>query len=352
MYKEAICILGSSGGLAKGVLSLLNKSIVDPNSPIYKFLIDCQIHLIDNKQKEFSYFEGNFPHLKEQIALYEYDLQDTERFKEDLINFKISLVIDVSWADTVEMLGCCNELGIIYINSALENRMVDEDPDYWGVGTSARNEIFEDEKPYFQNTTAIIGSGMNPGVVQWMAIELIKKGNEIPKACYIVEHDTSFFKDESLSNTDTIYATWSPECFLDETIDSFPLFVKNNIQFLMYNEVYEQEFKVSLGDKNFYGYLVPHEEVISLGNLYKFESGFIYRVNEHTTNLIKDNIDNLEVLWNRPMELLDPSKYDLMGEDLVGVLLVYENKEIYMYNVSNNEKVYRGATRCSMKSAA
>lgn len=35
---------------------------------------------------------------------------------------------------------------------------------------------------------------MNPGVVQWMALE---------------EHDNSFFADKSLANKKTIYTTWS-----------------------------------------------------------------------------------------------------------------------------------------------
>ena len=167
-------------------------------------------------------------------------------------------------------------------------------------------------------------------------------GNKsIPKACYIVEHDTTFFKEPKEANKDTIYTTWSPECFLDEAIDSYPMFTRKNIQYLMYKEVYEQEFRVSLGDKVFFGCLVPHEEVISLGSIYEFESGFIYRINEHTTNLIKENIDDLDSLWENPMELLDPSKYNLLGDDLVGVLLVYDDKEVYMYNISNNENIYK-----------
>lgn len=338
--KTIITILGSSGGLAKGVLSLLNKAIVDTNNYIYEFFVDSEIHLIDIKQKNYYYYENQFKNLKEKLILHEFDLQDIGRFKEHLTYTKTNIVIDLSWADTVEMLTCCNELGVIYINSALENYKVDEDPIYSGHGTSARNEIFELSRSNFKNTTAIIGSGMNPGVVQWMAVELIKKVNTIPKACYIVEHDTSFFKDISRCDKNTIYTTWSPECFLDEAIDSYPMFIKNKIQYLMYKEVYDQEFAVSLGNKVFKGCLVPHEEVISLGSIYGFECGFIYRINEHTTNLIKDNIKDLDKLWEHPMELLDPYKDSLVGDDLVGVLLVYEDKEVYMYNICNNETIY------------
>ncbi len=338
--KYIITILGSSGGLAKGLLSLLNKSIVDSDNYIYLYLKNSEIHLIDVNQKEIMYYEKEFKHLAHKLHLYEFDLKDTDKFKHHLINTKTDIVIDVSWADTIEMLECCDELGVAYINTALENYEIDENPVYWGYGTSARNEFFEDIRSDFKDITAIIGSGMNPGIVQWMAIELIRKDPQKPNGCYIVEHDTTFFKDIHKCDKDTIYTSWSPECFLDETIDSYPMFIRNKIQYLMYKKVYEEEFIVSLGDKIFSGYLVPHEEVISLGSVYDFESGFIYRVNEHTTNLIKKNIDDLDVLWEKPMELLDPSKYILQGDDLVGVLLVYNDKEVYMYNTCNNEKAY------------
>lgn len=65
-----ITLLGSSGGLAKGVLSLLNKSIDDINSPIYKFLTNSKIFLIDINQKEMSYYEREFKNLSGQLSLY------------------------------------------------------------------------------------------------------------------------------------------------------------------------------------------------------------------------------------------------------------------------------------------
>lgn len=338
-----ISILGSSGGVAKAVLSILSKSLQDKNDPIHKLIYNCQIHLIDKKQKDISYFHQLFPNLKEKIFLYEFDLENTIRFKEHIKNTKTTLVIDVSWADTVKMLKCCNELGVSYINSALENTAVDEDVDgeYEGFTTSKRYEFFEKYKNNFLNTTSIICSGMNPGVVQWMALKMIKENdNTIPKACYIVEEDDSFYIDESIAQKDTIYTTWSPECFLDEAILSYPLFMKQNTQLFIYEEVYAIEFKVTLGEKQFYGCIMPHEEVLTLGELYNMEVGFIYKVNDHTTQVIRENIDNLDILWERPMKVLDPSEYPLKGQDLVGVLLVYDDKEVYMYNALNNKEIF------------
>lgn len=336
-----ISILGSSGGVAKSVLSILNKAVQDKNDPIYSLVCNCQFHLIDSKQKNMEYFERWFPNIKNKITLHEFNLIDTNKFKEYLISTNITHVIDISYADTVEMLRCCNELGVVYINTAFENTSVDENVYLEGFTLQERYGIYESYKHEFVNTTAIICSGMNPGVVQWMAVELINKfPNEVPKACYIVEEDTSFYEDESLADKNTIYTSWSPVCFLDEAILSYPAFMKHHMCLFMYKEVYELQFKVTLGEKRFCGCLMPHEEVLTLGALYNMETGFIYKVNEHTTKLIKDNIANLDVLWDKPMKVLDPVEAPLKGQDLVGVLLVYEDKERYMYNVLSNKEIF------------
>ncbi|HSQ90467.1 S-adenosylmethionine decarboxylase related protein [Romboutsia sp.] len=337
----SLSILGSSGGVAKAFLSILNKATEDINDPIHKFISTCNVHLIDIKQKDITYFQELFPNLATKISLYEFDLNDTNKFIKHLKNTKTTIVVDISWADTIETLNCCNKLGVVYINSAFENTYIDETEEFEGFGLSKRYEFFEARRDEFTNTTSIIGSGMNPGVVQWMALKVINSvSDKQPKACYIVESDNSFYIDESLAQKDTIYTTWSPECFLDEAILSYPLFMKQRNQLFLYKEVYSLEFKVTLGEKEFYGCLMPHEEVLSLGSLYDMECGFIYKVNDHTTKIIRDNIDNLDDLWDAPMKVLDPSEYPLKGEDLVGVLLVYDDEEIYMYNVLSNKEVF------------
>lgn len=40
------------------------------------------------------------------------------------------------------------------------------------------------------------------------------------------------------------------------------------------------------------------------------------------------------------MEVLEPRKDELEGEDLVGVLIVYQQKEHYMYNVLSNADIF------------
>lgn len=291
----------------------------DEKDPIHHIIKSSRIHLVDNKQK------------------------DNDNFINHLKDTKTTLVVDVSWADTVEMLQCCNQLGVNYVNTALENTEVDDNEDlYEGFGLLERLRHLEKHKDNILNSSAIIGSGMNPGVVQWMAIELLKEdsSDDVPLGCYIVEHDTSFYKDKNVAKENVVYTTWSPECFLDEAILSYPMFMKNRMPLFLYEKVYDVEFKVTLGDKQFYGCLMPHEEVFTLGKLYDMEGGFLYKINDHTTELIRANIDGLEKIWDFEMKVLDPLDAPLEGEDLAGVLLVYQDKERYMYNVLSNDSIF------------
>ena len=59
-------------------------------------------------------------------------------------------MIDVSGADTIRVLSCCNELGICYINSALENEAVDQDDSLIGFQLTERYTRFEKEKEIYK----------------------------------------------------------------------------------------------------------------------------------------------------------------------------------------------------------
>lgn len=116
--------------------------------------------------------------------------------------------------------------------------------------------------------------------------------------------------------------------------------MKHRTPLFLYENVYDIEFKVTLGKKVFYGCLMPHEEVYTLGKHFDMESGFLYKVNDHTTKIIREHLDDSDVLWDFELKVLDPLDAPLTGEDLVGVLLVYPDKERYIYNVLDNESIF------------
>lgn len=340
----SITLLGSGGGVARAILAILNRSIMDHNDPIHPIMKNTSLHLVDINQKNWDYYAELFPNLKDHIHLLQFDLKDVNRLHQHLKETNTRIVIDVSWADTIEILECCNELGVYYVNTALENTKVDEDDTLYGFPLTERYQRFEDRRETFVNTKAIVGTGMNPGVVQWMAIKLLHtdaaEPGQLPLACYIVEHDSSFYKNKKIIKPKTLYTSWSVECFLDEAISSYPMFVRHHLPLYLYEDVYAAEYKVKLGNKEFYGCLMPHEEVLTLGKLYDMEIGFIYRINEHTTALIRNNLDDVDQLWDWKQQIIDPSLGEVDGEDTVGVLLVYPNHEKYIYNTMKSSQIY------------
>lgn len=341
MAQQRITLLGSAGGVAKALLSLLDKAARNPEDPLYPMLSKAKLHLVDKHQKPADYYRLRYPNVADKADLHQLDLADLKQFRKLLKRTKTTLVIDVSWADTAEMLECCNELGIGYINSALENSAVDANDSLYGFTLMERYHDFEKKRGEYSSMKAIVCSGMNPGVVQWMAKELMSRyPAETPTACYIVEHDTSFYADPTRIEPQTIYSTWSPECFLDEAIMNYPLFVRHRTPLVMYDDVYALEFQVTLGSKQFKGCLMPHEEVLTLGKQMDMETGFIYRVNEYTTKTIISQLDQVDDLWEWKHKVLDPDEAVIEGEDLVGVLLVYGDKERYMYNVMGNREIF------------
>ena len=82
--KQVITILGSAGGVANAILSILNKSAQDKKDPIHHQIKKATIHLIDSKQKEAHYYSQAFQNIKNQFILHEFDLKDMERFKKHL----------------------------------------------------------------------------------------------------------------------------------------------------------------------------------------------------------------------------------------------------------------------------
>ncbi|MBT2658056.1 S-adenosylmethionine decarboxylase related protein [Bacillus sp. ISL-18] len=337
--KLVLTILGSAGGLARSLLALLNKASLDQHDPIQQKLYNSTIHLIDYKQRPLDYYQRICPNLIHQLTIHQMDLKDTIILRNFLKESHTALVIDVSLADSVEMLDCCNQLGVHYVNSALENIYIqDHANDYKGFPLIERLRFFEKYKQDYTNLKAIICSGMNPGVVQWMAIELMNHyPNEQPLACLIVEHNSSFLKLQTAANKNAVYTTKPPDRFLTTAIQNFPMFMQNRTPLFLNEQVYDLGFRATLGDKQFHGCLLPNEAVYFLCKQYDMEGGYLYKVNDHTTSLIRENVNHPDKIGKLDKTILAPLLSPLDGENLVGVLLIYPDKERYMYHGLSNE---------------
>src|SRR5574341_1955888 len=117
IQEVAISIFGSAGGVAKALLSLLNKSILDPNDPLHSLINNSKLHFIDYNQRDINYYNQICPDLLEQMVLYEFNLEDLTKVREHVFETKTTLIIDLSWANTIDILDICNDFGISYVNT-------------------------------------------------------------------------------------------------------------------------------------------------------------------------------------------------------------------------------------------
>lgn len=125
VYNNSITILGSCGGVAKAVLAILNKTVQDKSDPINPIIEKSLIHLVDKREIDQKSLAHLYPNIKNQLVIHQFDLINQVALMEHLKKTNTTVVIDVSWADTVEVMKCCNNMGINYVNTALENPFID-----------------------------------------------------------------------------------------------------------------------------------------------------------------------------------------------------------------------------------
>lgn len=332
-----ITLLGSAGGAARAVLALLNRAAADPGDPLNPVLRQAHLYLLDPCQKPAAYYD-RFPNLAGRLSLGAMRAEAADALTAHLRRSRTGLLLDCSAGSCWEPLVCCDALDIRYVNTAVEIGHLDGDPRLAAVSVAARCHWLEARRGHLRGLRAIVGSGMNPGVVQWMALHLLAQvGGARPLACYVVEEDTTFPANPALVPPEAVCLSWSPGHYLEEAVQNWPMHVYRH------DPVYDTRrpalgarYRVRLGAREFAGCLVPHEEVLSLGRHFDFEIGFLYKVNDHTTAVLRRHLRAPARLQQLPRVVLDPDRYELTGHDLVGVVLVYPDREEYLFNLMEN----------------
>ncbi|MGE5674167.1 MAG: hypothetical protein ACM3XM_09785 [Mycobacterium leprae] len=341
MQRSRITILGSGGGVARAVLAVFNRAAGDPGDPLYPFLQAGPVYLVDLAHPPEGYYD-RFTNLRGRIALRTFSSNDRTALTAHLAESGTGLLLDCSTGNLTGPLEGCAEQGVAYVNTALEYDQIADDPAFALFSGMARCQWFEAKRRALTGSRAIVCSGMNPGIVQWMALEVMRESLDTPLACYIVEDDTSFLADPQAVVPQTVYVTWSPREYLEEAVGNFPAYMRQHALLFRTDRSHGAEFyAVQLGPHRFAGTLVPHEEVFSLGRHFGFELGYIYKVNNQTMNLVRHYGSRPQMLLSLPRVLLDPDQVALMGIDRVGVLLVYPDREEYLYNAMSNEEAVR-----------
>lgn len=241
---------------------------------------------------------------------------DPEALARIIRDHRIDQVIEVASIDTRVACSVCADLGADYVSAAIAV----DGPILVGAAR------FFAERPEARGTRQVIGSGMNPGVVEALATvgvnEFRRRVGTVDLALHgvhVTEVDTT--KAVQPAHPDVFQMTWSPEHALDELLEPSAMYMARGHVTATAHAVYEGLYRARVGDREVAAMLVPHEELVALCARFPgIESGFFYAIPDAAREAIWRQPERKVEHW-KTQRLYYPHTTGLAGYDRVGCLL-------------------------------
>jgi hypothetical protein len=314
-----ILIIGACGGVGRAFLLTLLR---DRGRLGKLVLVDKQDPRDDDESRSFEKLKAEF--LKTTV--------DADKGREEYLRLlnthRIDLVIDLSVNETRAMLAATDRAGVSYINTGVANRL--------GENFSEVVLDLVHRKTPSWNAPHILCSGMNPGVVNMWVRRAIETSG-VPRSIVHFEYDTG----EPVDGGRPVIS-WSRETLLDEIVNDPAGYVegRNKIRFIqpnpLKNRVSMEEVLRPIMSLPAYprGFLLLHEENITLGHNYDVPSHFLFSLKTETMDYLEKVYDRNREVPLDTLALGDNRKILLKGEATVGVCLEYENTREYFFNTT------------------
>lgn len=240
----------------------------------------------------------------------------------------ITQVVDLSSIDTVDCTRACDELGVNYLCTSVE--------EWPGQNTIPTDEaiarLLPPRRPALGNASHLVGSGANPGIVNALVFgaleELARRVGVAPTpdaldlhAILITEEDTTAERG-GLPSDDVFAMSWSPAHCLEELYEPRAFVARDGHVVGLEHRPTERWYRARCGDRLIDGMAVPHEEIATLASRFAgVEIGFIYRIPRAARNALAAHPERTTATAWQVRRLCPPWTTDLSGEDRVGVLL-------------------------------
>jgi hypothetical protein len=317
--KKNVLIIGACGGVGRAFLLELLHGRERLGELV---LVDRQERRMDDEGPSFQELNGKF--LRTTI--------DVGKGREDYVRLlkahEIDIAIDLSLNETRAMLAATDRARVSYINTGVANRR----------GESFAEVVLDllHRKTASWNAPHILCSGMNPGVVNMWARRGIETSG-VPKNIVHFEYDTA----ESVDGGMPVIA-WSRETLLDEIVNDPAGYVEGRGKIRLFppnplkNRVSMEQVLRPIMSLRIYprGFLLLHEENITLGQEYNVPSRFLFSLNTEIMNYLEEVYDRKKGVPLDILALGDNRKVRLTGEATVGVCLEYENMREYFFNTT------------------
>jgi hypothetical protein len=301
-------LIGGGGPVGTAAICLMknlgwNVCVADPRRPPEHVF---QAHHLNGSIAQWAEEEYTLDHLRARLQSEQFDL-----------------VIDLTpTLDKHKSILICDEAGVSLVNST----MVDYKDD---IHIAAFN--FLGERPIAKRRPHIVASGMNPGAVNAMAEEIIRK-YEQPDAIIYWEYDETLPSDGVLPGPST---TWSQGESGDEICEDWTFEVIEEGTILMHEDALSwqaQNFRdcgvpakdLDIPD-NADPFLIGHEECIYMGWRHDTAVKFVYGFHPENMKLMRA----AGYGW-KPHVLVNEHQRHLVGRDIVGVACRYADDDTWV----------------------
>ena len=325
-----LLILGASGNVARAFLRRLGGRRTHFGKLI---LLDKADGVRHDHYLEHRRLDYRFLHHRLRFP------QGNAYYRQLLRRYGIDIVLDLTDADTLPVLKATDAAGVSYVCTSLNDTRRDA------------VELVDAVHPACQRRSKaphILCSGMNPGVVNaW--VQHAVRGFGVPREIVHFEYDTSMAADRWRP-----VITWSPKEFLTEAVWERTGSVVDGVASLKSTNALHH--RVDLGPimkpvmpLHSYprGFLILHEENLTIGRALGTSSKFIYALHPKTmAHLTRRWRDRGEVCI-ADLEVGDNTSLPLKGADTIGVYLDYPRHRVYyLHSMANRDVVGTSAT-CS-----
>jgi len=331
IHKPNILIIGASGGVAGAFLKRIVRDRVHLGKLLLVDRFDRLLH-----DPFFPHRELSYEFLKADI-----DVRGARSAYLEIIEERgIHVVIDLSVNETRPMLQATDAMGISYINTGIANRKGKSFADV------VLDVIKRKDGPW--HAPHILCAGMNPGIVNmWVRKGIERFGR--PASILHFEYDTGQPVQGWLP-----LITWSRETFLDEIVNDPAGYMegRDKLRFLypnpLKNRVDMREVLGEVMDLEEYprGYLLLHEENISIAQHYDIPSRFIFAILPRTMTYLESLYNAKGAIPVDALTLGDNQKVILQGSATVGVLLDYGGRKVYFFNTTEHGRIQGSSGSC------
>ncbi|NVB42338.1 homospermidine synthase [Pseudenhygromyxa sp. WMMC2535] len=322
-----ILILGAAGGVASATLALLERH------PRGRALLGAgdQLLLVDDNVPNADDDLRALPRPANARWLPPQRVDTGEDLAALVREHRVDEVLEFAEVGTWACVEACASEGASYLSTAYDVWPAEAPPGSPRAQTMIRaRELFD--PPDVHAGVHLVCMGMNPGLINLVVAagmrELAERSGRAPSLIDLDLHAILFTEVDStttegpLPPADERFAcTWSPWSCLTELLEDHSMITVDGESRSLAHRPHEARYQARCGHEQIEGFLVPHEELVTLGAMYPLvELGYIYRLPPAAMASLRQVPERGPEQWPTA-RLYPPARSDLRGSNRLGALL-------------------------------